>query len=101
MTKSQIIEILDKYEDYILGGDINDDIADDILALHRREFPMAELVDTGIEMPSEDEANDESDRYGKLAENNEVPDYGVGENASLDFVRGTNWMRNEIIRRNK
>ena len=104
MTKAQIIEILQKYELKTMGIIVTthlEEIADAILALHRSEFHMAELVDTGIEMPSEDEANDESDRYGKLAENNEVPDYGVGENASLDFVRGINWMRNEIIKRNK
>ena len=109
MTKSQIIEILKRHEhemaghNWLIGLDESDYIlcADAILALHRREFPMAELVDTGIEMPTEEEANDESDRYGKLAEDNGIPDYGVGENASLDFVRGTNWMKNEILKRNK
>ena len=94
MTKSQIIEILQQYVDFTEyeRGQVNNRlynaIADAILALP-------------IDVPTEEEANDESDRYGKLAEDNGIPDYGVGENASLDFVRGTNWMKDEIIKRNK
>lgn len=33
MKREQIIEILGTWDDYVLGGDINDDIADAILAL--------------------------------------------------------------------
>jgi len=89
MTKEQIIEILAKVgANVYIPYDVKCNIADAILALP-------------IDVPTEEEANDESDRYGKLAEDNGIPDYGVGENASLDFVRGTNWMKNEIIKRNK
>ena len=34
MKREQIIEILGTWDDYVLGGDINDDIADAILALN-------------------------------------------------------------------
>jgi hypothetical protein len=33
MKREQIIQILETWNDYILGGDINDDIADAIMAL--------------------------------------------------------------------
>ena len=50
MTKEQIIEILAKIgANVYIPYDVKCNIADAILALHRREFPMAELVDTGTD----------------------------------------------------
>ncbi len=44
--KQKIIEILETWNDYILGGDINEDIADAILALP----PESEVTDEDIEL---------------------------------------------------
>jgi len=77
MTKSQIIEILDKYEDYILGGDINDELADAILALP-------------IEMPMEEEIY-------KWADSTERP----GCSYWKGLADGAKWMKDEIIKRKR
>ena len=92
MTKEQIIEIFKKHN---FEGSLYRELADAILALHRREFPMAELVDTGIEMPSEEEIKNyftkehyhyEKGRYTKV---------------DKDRIYGAKWMKDEIIKRNK
>ena len=92
MTKSQIIEILEKKVDYIEGITF-DELADAILALPI-ETPTYELVDTGIEMPSEEEIKNyftkehyhyEKGRYTKV---------------DKDRIYGAKWMKDEIIKRN-
>ena len=50
-----------------------------------------------LDIPSVDESNYEANKYGEI----DKPDYGVKDNASLDFVRGAMWVCEEIIKRNK
>ena len=89
--REQIIEILKNHIDFAYdnyGKVVNSNdleiIADAILALP-------------LEIPSLKEQNEEANNYGELVK----PDYGVKENACLDFVRGSEWMLLEIIKRNK
>lgn len=93
MKREQIIEILETWDDYVLGGDINDDIADAILALP-------------LDVPSDEEIAEKIQAFRK----NKLSGYGnmsigrlqLGElewsNLVLDICK---WMREEIIKRNK
>ena len=95
MKREQIADIAAKFyplpiksgRDIIKMDDWCDKLADEIMALP-------------IDVPSDEEMNNQSNMYGLLAIEDHLPDYGVEENASLDFIRGANWMRNEIIKRN-
>ena len=96
MTKAQIIEILQKYELKTMGIIVTthlEEIADAILALHRSEFPMAELVDTGIEMPTEEEI--------KKASTSEVVRHPATKDEKIAFIAGAKWDQGEILKRNK
>jgi len=89
MTKEEIIEILAKAGDNsYIPWSVKCNIADEILALHRSEFPMSELVDTGIDAPTDEEIRKEQSIYPTVYE----------ERA---FYTGQKWMKDEIIKRNK
>jgi hypothetical protein len=91
MTKrEQIMQIFDRWEDYILGGDIDEEIADAILALP-------------IEVPSEDEIYKAGGQYEKEYEEGiHAPGIPFGAVwANEDFDAGAKWAINEIIKRNK
>jgi len=78
MTREQIIEILETWDDYVLGGDIDDDIADAILAI-----PLEVPTDKEIDKWVDDEFCFNSPMYVE----------GV--------KKGMKQMRGEIIKRNK
>lgn len=88
--KEKILKILDRYNDFC----------------NKNEFMAGEIVniiDAEVEkrikerMPSEEEMNNEANTYGELAKDN-TPDYGVEENASLDFLRGASWLRSRLTK---
>jgi len=88
MTREQIIEILETWDDYVLGGDINDDIADAILALP-------------LNVPS-----DEERRIWRIHDKTELIEMEVATSGELmerlhGRDEGMDWMREEIIKRNK
>ena len=87
MKREQIIEILGTWDDYVLGGDINDDIADAILALP-------------LDVPSEDEVVEESlNGHISLSDHKWMSWFNDAEQDT--FIQGATWMRDEIIKRNK
>jgi len=93
MTKEQIIEILAKVgANVYIPYDVKCNIADAILALPI-ETPTYELVDTGIEMPSDEEI--------KKASTSEVVRHPATKDEKIAFIAGTKWIKDEIIRRNK
>ena len=95
MTKSQIVEILMKTDWSKLSKFTPADAADEILALHRSEFPMAELVDTGIDVPSKNDLAIEI-----IARYSTQTGRGVGIERR-GFIKGATWAIDEIIKRNK
>ena len=95
MTKEQIIEILQKYELKTMGIIVTthlEEIADEILALPI-ETPTYELVDTGIDVPTEEEI--------KRASTSEVVRHPATKDEKIAFIAGAKWMKDEIIKRNK
>ena len=92
MKKEQIIEILETWDDYVLGGDINDDIADAILALPL-DVPSDEEIAKKIQLFRKNKL----DGYGNMS----IGRLQLGElewsNLVLDISK---WMRDEIIKRN-
>ena len=62
---------------------------------------LEQLIDQEVEkmiaerMPSIEECNNEANIYGDLAGDNML-DYGVKENASIDFLRGASWYRSRL-----
>ena len=87
MKREQIIEILETWDDYVLGGDINDDIADAILALP-------------LDVPSEDEVVEESlNGHISLFDRGWMSYFNDSERGI--FIQGATWMKEEIIKRNK
>ena len=87
MTREQIIEILETWDDYVLGGDINDDIADAILAIP-------------LDVPSEDEVVEESlNGHINLFDRGWMSYFNDSERGI--FIQGATWMKEEIIKRNK
>jgi len=88
--KEQIIAILEKHDRMVMFNYVS--CADDII----------ELLEVA-EMPTEEEMNEEANNYGKRVKenlNNNYMDYGVEENASLDFLRGASWFRNRMSKPN-
>ena len=89
MKREQIIEILETWDDYVLGGDINDDIADAILALP-------------LDVPSDEEMMEtiweETDVSLSLKDKEENT---VAYAMYLEIIRWAIWMKEEIIKRNK
>jgi hypothetical protein len=83
MTREQIIEILETWDDYVLGGDINDDIADAILAL-----PLDVPNWATVESKADDIADCMSNK-------------GFERGEWLGFKEGAGWAISEIIKRNK
>jgi len=90
--KEQIIEILETWDDYVLGGDINDDIADAILAIP-------------LDVPTDEEIAEKIQAFRK----NKLSGYGnmsigrlqLGELEWMNLVlEVTSWMREEIIKHN-
>ena len=87
MKREQIIEILETWDDYVLGGDINDDIADAILALP-------------LDVPSDEEVMEESlNGHISLSDHKWMSWFNDAEQDT--FIQGAKWMRDEIIKRNK
>ena len=89
MKKEQIIEILETWDDYVLGGDINDDIADAILALPLEVPTDEEMMETIWE---------ETDVSLSLKDKEENT---VAYAMYLEIIRWAIWMKEEIIKRNK
>ena len=91
--KQKIINVLDNFKDYIIGGDINDDIADAILALPS-DVPSDEEIANKIQVIRKNKLNG----YGNMS----IGRLQLGElewsNLVLDICK---WMREEIIKRNK
>jgi len=79
MKREQIIEILETWDDYVLGGDIND-IADAILALT-------------LDVPNSDEILSLAKKKGYYGN---VPDAEINA-----FLKGALAVIIEIIKRNK
>ena len=79
--REQILEILEKYDDYILGGDIDEEIADEITLLPFYEKEFTEWL-----MSSE---------YfkGKLSEGYLTPVFGLPQADSLDELHKW-WTKN-------
>jgi hypothetical protein len=87
MEREQIIEILETWDDYVLGGDINDDIADAILAIP-------------LDVPSDEEVMEESlNGHISLSDHKWMSWFNDAEQDT--FIQGAKWMRDEIIKRNK
>lgn len=87
MKREQIIEILGTWDDYVLGGDINDDIADAILAIP-------------LDVPSDEEVMEESLKgHISLSDHKWMSWFNDAEQDI--FIQGAKWMRDEIIKRNK
>jgi len=85
--KQKIINVLDNFKDYIIGGDINDDIADAILALT-------------LDVPTEDEVVEESlNGHISLFDRGWMSYFNDSERGI--FIQGATWMKEEIIKRNK
>ena len=92
MKKEQIIEILETWDDYVLGGDINDDIADAILAL-----PLD--IPRELDLDKADVLVKQTD-YAIEATHTDINPINWGD-ASAFFIEGTKWAIKEIIKRNK
>jgi len=91
--KEQIIEILETWDDYVLGGDINDDIADAILAIPL-DVPSDEEIANKIQVIRKNKLNG----YGNVS----IGRLQLGELEWMNLVlEVTSWMRDEIIKRNK
>jgi hypothetical protein len=89
MKKEQIIEILETWDDYVLGGDINDDIADAILALP-------------LDVPSDEETEEIlwEEISIPLSEQDRLNNTAAYKQYKETFL-WMRWMRDEIIKRNK
>lgn len=91
--REQIIEILKTWDDYVLGGDINDDIADAILAIPL-DVPSDEEIANKIQVIRKNKLNG----YGNVS----IGRLQLGELEWMNLVlEVTSWMRDEIIKRNK
>jgi hypothetical protein len=99
MTKEQIIQILQDSIYYYEGDELVNkpigDIADEILALHRCEFPMAELVDTDFDVPSKNDlAIEIIARYTtQTSRGTDIERRG--------FIKGATWAIETKLERNK
>lgn len=92
-NKYPLVDHLSSGNDISTGRDEIDNLIEQI----EIEPLIDAILALPLDVPTIEEANIEANKYGEI----DKPDYGVKENASLDFVRGTVWMRDEIIKRNK
>lgn len=85
--KEQIIEIIDNYYDDACIFNY-ESAAEEITALFEAEIEKR--------MPTDEEMNEEANKYGKLAAEGKNKGYEIEEFASLDFLRGASWFRNRM-----
>ena len=85
--REQIIEILKTWDDYIFGGDINENIADAILALP-------------FDMPSDAQVEDKATLYS-TEEGGEDIGQMLSQPDLMAFYDGAKWAIDEIKKRNK
>lgn len=99
MTREQIIEILETWDDYVLGGDINDDIADAILAIPLDVPSDEEVMEESLKGTLREGLISSPDGHISLSDHKWMSWFNDAEQDT--FIQGAKWMRDEIIKRNK